>query len=136
MKKVIALASVLCLVSLAPASARRSSTESAPYVAGGSTEVGPDGSIGMNLFDVVGGVSFEPGDATLVSIEIEDASTGPVLATLTQNQHVVKKFCGSTARPVKIAPGAEIGIFLFNGPCPDGARSVVTTGTINATFSR
>lgn len=42
--------------------------------------------------------------------------------------------CGRSKR-IRVEPGARIGVDLFVGACPGGATSIVTQGTVIATFT-
>lgn len=44
-------------------------------------------------------------------------------------------FC-SESEPIAVRPGQRIEVAVLLGECPDGEPSVVTEGTITATFSR
>lgn len=45
------------------------------------------------------------------------------------------EFCSATDRPFRVRPGDEIYVGAYKGTCADGMLSVVTTGTITATFT-
>lgn len=44
-------------------------------------------------------------------------------------------FC-SESDPIKVRPGQRVEVAVLLGECPDGEPSVVTEGTITATFTR
>ena len=44
-------------------------------------------------------------------------------------------FCNES-RPVRVRPGQRVQVAVLLGECPDGESSVVTEGTITATFSK
>lgn len=69
-----------------------------------------------------------------VTFSIEDASGRPALGHFSGTRFD-GSFCRSTDQPLKVRPGDTIYVGAMLGPCDDGL-SVVTTGTITATFSR
>lgn len=85
------------------------------------------------------------GDDLFIKIEVTDASGQKVGGFISQgdldgdglNNDGYAEFCGAHEEPVPVAsPGMPlIGIYAYNGVCPDGSPSVMTTGTIKVTFS-
>lgn len=47
-----------------------------------------------------------------------------------------KDFCGETPKPLRVREGRRIEVGVLLGQCPDGSPSIVTEGTITATFSK
>ncbi len=45
-------------------------------------------------------------------------------------------FCDETRKPIQLGTAKKVEVAVFLGTCPDGTSSVVTQGTITATFSR
>ena len=45
-------------------------------------------------------------------------------------------FCGATSKPLAVRPGAIVEVGTIFGTCEDGSPSVVTEGTITATFTK
>ncbi|MGH2807872.1 MAG: hypothetical protein ACRDKT_11425 [Actinomycetota bacterium] len=72
-----------------------------------------------------------------VSIEVADESGLPVHAVMLhpQTRETVAEFCGETEKAIPIAVISEVDIWLLAGACPGGTPSVVTTGSVTATFS-
>jgi hypothetical protein len=85
------------------------------------------------------------GDDLFIKIEVLDASGQKVGGFISQgdldgngvNDDGYAEFCGAHPEPVSVAsPGMPIiGIYAYNGVCPDGSPSVMTSGTIKITFS-
>ena len=80
-------------------------------------------------------VTFAGGAERSVAIEVADASGMPVSGTISQGEDDLLEFCGSTPKPVTIAPYERVDVYLFSGPC-DGTPTVTTKGTVTATFTR
>jgi hypothetical protein len=78
-----------------------------------------------------------------VALSLEDATGLPVRAIVMQDRdylgpegsEVVGGVCGETKEPLEITPGAEILVYVIEGPCADGTPAAATTGTVTATFS-
>ena len=68
-----------------------------------------------------------------VSFSVEDASGMPVSGAVFQKGERVGRFCG--AGDVKLPGGKYIIVTLYTGTCEDNSPSVVTEGTIMATFT-
>lgn len=45
-----------------------------------------------------------------------------------------KDFCSETPKPLEVRAGQKIEVGVLLGQCPDGSPSIVTEGTITATF--
>lgn len=78
-----------------------------------------------------------------VSLSIEDATGGPVLGRVEIWDMRTASwsdrgsfFCTETQRPLRIKAYEKLYVGAYLGSCPDGSFSLVTTGTITATFSR
>lgn len=76
-----------------------------------------------------------------VSFAISDNSDQPVLGHIHikpnrggETKHI--DFCNETPKPIRLGATKKIDVAVFTGTCPDGTPSVVTQGTITATFSR
>ena len=76
-----------------------------------------------------------------VSFVIEDSSGAPVRGHVHIDNNGDGElddqfdFCGSTAKPIAIEPGATVEVGTIMGLCDDTSPSLVTEGTITATFS-
>ena len=80
-----------------------------------------------------------------MKIEVIDGSGQAVAGFISQgdldgnglNDDGYGEFCGAHAAPVEVAaPGTPLlGIYAYNGACPDGTPSIMTSGTIKITFS-
>ena len=68
-----------------------------------------------------------------VSLSVEDASGIPVSGAVFQKGERVGRFCG--AGDVELPGGKSIIVSLYVGTCEDNSPSVVTEGTITATFT-
>ncbi|HEX2295669.1 MAG TPA: hypothetical protein VHN37_10215 [Actinomycetota bacterium] len=134
-RRAIGTAVVLCLVAAAfgahagaaPRPAAR--TESAPYQPlEGEIGVGQPGPL-------VSTVTLPGGPENYVTVELTDASGGPVLAEIVQ-QDVITVFCGATDGPVRIEPSFDVTVRIHEGRCFGGGPAVATHGTVEATFER
>ena len=45
-------------------------------------------------------------------------------------------FCGKTSKPIAVRGGSVVEVGTIFGTCEDGSPSIVTEGTITATFSK
>lgn len=45
-------------------------------------------------------------------------------------------FCGATSKPITVRSGSIIEVGTIFGTCEDGSPSIVTEGTITATFTK
>lgn len=80
-----------------------------------------------------------------MKIEVTDQSGQAVAGFISQgdldgngiNDDGYASFCGAHEEFVPVeAPGTPIiGIYAYNGTCPDGTPSIMTTGTIKVTLS-
>lgn len=85
---------------------------------------------------------FRPKDGErFVSFSISDNTDQPVLGHIHikpnrdgETKHI--DFCNETLKPIRLGATKKIDVAVFMGTCPDGTPSVVTHGTITATFSR
>lgn len=50
-------------------------------------------------------------------------------------QTFVADVCGATDGPVDVTPGAEVAVFVVEGPCADATPAAATTGTVTATLT-
>ena len=77
-----------------------------------------------------------------VMLEIVDASgmtaSGHVHIDLDADGKLDRQhdFCGATSKPLAVRPGAIVEVGTIFGTCEDGSPSVVTEGTITATFTK
>ena len=93
--------------------------------------------------DNIGGASFPTAAGeSYVTIDIEDNAGMDVSAAVGQDPEgdgtvATTPFCTSTEEPLPIAPGLEVTVFVYVGPCtnPSPAPAFATQGTITATFS-
>ncbi len=138
-KKTLAvLATGLLLASLpGSAQARSPRSESGTYLGGGIQGViGVSGAGQENL----GAVRFEGGTERFVSVVVEDANGLPVAGEVAQNldsdtsPEVSYMFCGETEKPLKIKPGVEVIVYVYEGTC-GSSPSLPTTGEVTAEFS-
>lgn len=78
-----------------------------------------------------------------VALSLQDASGLPVRAMVMQDRdymgpagaEIVGGVCGETKEPLEFTPGAQILVYVLEGPCADGTPAAATTGTVTATFS-
>lgn len=144
MKKPLGVMTVLGLLALsivyaAPALADRAAagTYASPAIG-----VAGNGLANCAEQDAVGCVILAGGPENQVSISIEDTSGQDVAASITQDldgdgmADTGVDFCTKTDSPVGIAPGYEVDVFIFSGPCttPPGPGAA-TSGTVTGTFS-
>lgn len=105
------------------------------YVGGGVT-IGPARATVVRAGDNVGAVVFRGGPERFVSVEIADAHGLPVTGIVTQPDEAGTYICGATDEPLRVRPYEKVTVFLLNGVCGTDGASVVTTGTVTATFTR
>lgn len=76
-----------------------------------------------------------------VSVVVNDRSGQAVSATLRQDAdgdgtwEVEEAICGGTVQPVAIRGGSPVVVKVQPGPCADGTPAVMTSGSIEATFT-
>jgi hypothetical protein len=133
-------ASVALTVTLGAAAAAAAGTGEArshtlEYVGGGAT-TGPGREAVLRAGDHVGAVVFRGGPERFVEIEIDDRHGLPVTGVVDQPGEPRVHVCGATDRPLRVKPFENVTVFLMNGACGTGGVSVVTAGTVTATFSR
>ena len=82
-------------------------------------------------------------DERRVSIAIQDAFGETVRGHVHINYNNGGKtlddqvdFCGTTTEPIKVEPGSTIEVGTLMGFCDDNTPSIVTEGTVTATFSK
>lgn len=109
-------------------------TQTLEYTAGG-VSAGPDQTTVVTVGDDVGKVVFRGGPERFVEIEVADAHGLPVTAIVSQGEQTSHYVCGSSEKPLPIVPNKKVTVFLVNGLCGDAGASVVTRGTVTATFS-
>ncbi len=107
-------------------------TDYAPASDGGSIIIAP-ATAGVSVTQV----PFVPlSTEKKVSVVIADDAGQPVRARISQSEsNLTDYFCGKTDAPVSVAPGVEIFVEIFSGPCGSGV-SVATQGTVTATFTQ
>ena len=115
----------------APATPR---TQTLEYAGGGVT-TGPQRAIVVRAGDNVGAVVFRGGPERFVSVEIADRHGLPVTGIVAQPDEEETHICGATKKPIRITPYENVTVFLMNGTCGPSGASVVTTGTVTATFT-
>ena len=77
-----------------------------------------------------------------VTLEIADASGQPVRGHVHIDLDADGKldrqvdFCGATSKPISVRSGAVVEVGTLVGLCEDNSPSIVTEGTITATFSK
>jgi hypothetical protein len=78
----------------------------------------------------------------LLSLSVKDDTGRPVLVNLSIDADSDGKeedefnVCSDRLQNIKVRPGAEVWVGVLFGTCEDGSPSIVTNGTITATFSR
>ncbi|HEV2757620.1 MAG TPA: hypothetical protein VG318_17795 [Actinomycetota bacterium] len=110
-------------------------TQTLEYTAGGIS-AGPDQTTVVTVGDDVGKVVFRGGPERFVDVEVADAHGLPVTAVVSQGTLTEHYVCGASEKPLPIVPHKKVTVFLVNGVCGDAGASVVTTGTVTATFTR
>lgn len=120
-------------------SPRTERVETGEYLAGGlngALGIGAQGQVN------IGAVYFPSGNERFLSVAIEDVSGGSIWGRVTQDFNgddlpdLTHELCGSTDAPVKIHPGVEVIVVIYNGVCPlDNSPSFATSGTVTGTFS-
>lgn len=118
-------------VTASPAEPRVQTLE---YVGGGVTADAQRTTV-VRVGDKVGAVVFRGGPERFVSIEIADQHGLPVSAIVSQPEQDGTHLCGATGKPIRVKPFEKVTVFLMNGACGGGGASVVTTGTVTATFT-
>lgn len=119
----------------AGAGGTRPRTQTLEYVAGG-VSAGPDQTMVVTVGDSVGKVVFRGGPERLVAVEVADTHGLPVTAIVSQGEKTNHYVCGASEEPLPILPYKKVTVFLVNGACGDAGASVVTTGTVTATFTK
>ncbi|HYP23526.1 MAG TPA: hypothetical protein VEV43_08130 [Actinomycetota bacterium] len=131
----------------APTKAAREITEK--YVlasgAGAATEAYPVGFFELADDEAIGGAQFVAGCGEgRLEVTLTDQTGLPTRAAIAVDpdgvggdapQDFVAEVCGTTESPVAITPGAEVTIFVVEGPCSDGTPATATTGTVTATLT-
>lgn len=90
----------------------------------------------------IGGAVLPGGTERFVSVTAADDSGLPVSIAVTQDTtgdgvpEIRYEACGATAKPVKVQPGKNVVVYVFQGPCGSGASGLAAGGTITATFSK
>ena len=129
--------SVMAAPSLARTARHRATTRTAT-----ATYYGGGGAFGLNgKDDPVGGAGFKTyAGEKYVTIKVTDQSGKPVAASWGQKtdntpggDNKFGSFC-TTASRIPIAPGADLHVYVGEGPCSDGTMGAATTGTIKVTF--
>ena len=126
-----AVATAVVTASVVAAPASRSQT--LEYVGGGIT-IAPERSVQIRAGDNVGAVVFRGGPERFVSVKIADKHGLPVTGIVAQPDEEGTHICGATKKPIRVKPYENVAVYLMNGACASGA-SVVTTGTVTATFT-
>ncbi|MGH2756739.1 MAG: hypothetical protein ACRDI3_03015 [Actinomycetota bacterium] len=82
----------------------------------------------------------KPGER-FVSFSVSDDTDQPVFGHIHidangngRKEHI--DFCSETSKPIRLGATEKIEVAVFLGTCPDGTPSLVTQGTVTATFSR
>ena len=79
---------------------------------------------------------FRPGSRSRsVSISVADKSGTTLVADAWQGDRFMGEFCGSTSKPLTLHGTKPVAVVLYDGITTTGP-SVVTTGTVTATFAR
>ena len=112
--------------------------------------------IGVATPAVSGGASICPNDPNIgcvefpttrkdryVKIEVTDASGQEAGGYVSQGDtngdgvgDLFGDFCGGHSAPISITPGRPLKVSLYAGTCADGSPSIVTSGTVKATFTK
>ena len=134
MTKVLALATVVTLVAVAPAAgAPRSRTETAAY----------ESASGVHLMDVAW-MEVAAGELPsaqplsrekFVSVTLEDESGRPVAGIVHQGDQELGDFCGATETPLALSGRKPVHVHVYSGAgCSD--VTLPTAGTVTFTFTR
>ncbi|MDQ3952572.1 MAG: hypothetical protein M3279_06385 [Actinomycetota bacterium] len=127
-----ALATAVIATSVGAAPEPRAQT--LEYVGGGAT-TGPERAVVLRAGDNVGAVVFRGGPERFVSIEIADRHGLQVTGIVRQGEEAGTHVCGATEKPIRVKPYEKVTVFLMNGACGASGASVVTSGTVTATFT-
>jgi len=73
------------------------------------------------------------GPERFLSLQLADDSGHDVAFDVYQDD-ILYGGCSSTTTPIPIRPGMQVTLLLYNGRCPDGRPSIVTDGSLTATF--
>jgi hypothetical protein len=90
----------------------------------------------------IGGVVLPGGTEKFVSVVASDDSGLPVSIAVTQDTtgdgvpEIRYEACGATEKSVKVQPGKNVVVYVFEGPCGTAPSGVATGGTITATFTK
>lgn len=135
------LASGLLVAGLmTPVAAKDARTDSEPYTMAEGMVVfgtGAEWSLGTQYIDF----DARPGER-YVDFRIDDDSGLDARGHIWVDPdgdtayEMVRDFCNETNRPLRVRRSQKILISVIFGTCDDGTPSVVTQGTITATFSR
>lgn len=107
----------------------RGRVEKVPYQAADGSALTIHSNFGLGLARVV----LPGGPERFLSLRIEDSTGQPVAAEIVQSDSVAD-VCGSTEHPLRIEPNFDVTVTLYSGRCPDASPSIVTSGTVIATF--
>lgn len=119
------------------------------YVLPAGTGVGEEpyvfGYFQISADETVGGATFRAGCGEgRIEVTLADETGLPARGAIAVDadgptgdapQNFVAEVCGATPEPVAITPGAEVTVFVLEGPCSDGTPAAATRGTVTATLS-
>ena len=146
MKTITAIAAVALLALVTPASgahSERQVTEEYSMASGAVVSHGEvtGGEVHWSAGSQYAVLRAERGEK-FVTLTVEDQTGGPVLAHV----HVDRNddgeldeqvdFCGETAEPIAVSKASVVEVGAIFGMCDDSSPSIVTEGTITATFTR
>lgn len=121
----------------------------AKYVFPSGAGVGEDPYVftyfGLSESEAVGGAIFRAGCGEgRIEVTLADQTGLPARGAIAVDpdgfggdapQNFVAEVCGATEGPVDVTPGAEVTVFVLEGPCSDGTPAAPTTGTVTATLA-
>jgi hypothetical protein len=146
MKTVTAIAGAALLVLAAPASGAGKTREASEEYSMASGAVVSHGEVEGGEVHWSAGSHYAKFRAEraekFVTLAVEDAAGGPVLA----HAHIDRNgdgdldqqvdFCGETSEPIAVTKGSVVEVGAIFGMCDESTPSIVTEGTITATFTR
>jgi hypothetical protein len=132
---ILTTATLFASASVVAAGPAKPRTQTLEYVGGGIT-AGPERTTVVRAGEKVGAVVFRGGPERFVTIEIADGHGLPVTGIVTQPDEDSVHICGATEKPLRVKPYENVTVFLMNGVCGSSGVSVVTTGTVTATFTQ
>jgi hypothetical protein len=146
MKRLMMVATVGLLIAASPAAGAGKSREATEAYSMASGAVVSHGEVSGGEVHWTAGSHYalfraERGEK-LVTLAVEDQAGGPVLAHV----HVDRDgdgelddevdFCGKTSEPIAVSKATVVEVGALFGMCDESTPSIVTEGTITATFTK